>query len=211
MSDALGDIVTIGTFGLVDGDDLTGKNAADAAKNASRTQAQAMDKAIHLQRETRDLAREDLAPFRDFGAGQINPLLELLTPQGQTNYVQANPLFEAALDSVNKATMANQAARGKLGSGGTLAALQNNYMSTAMPFINSQQNALFNAVNMGQSSAAGQANTAMNTGNQVSALLGNAGDAQAAGIIGANNAWQQAYNNAANFGLQGARLMMGGI
>lgn len=211
MSNALGKIVEVGSLGLIDGDFITGQGAADAATQAAAMQARSADKAIDLQRESRDLAREDLAPFRQFGADQINPLMQLLNPQGQADYLSANPLFERALESVNNATLSNQAARGKLGSGGTLQALTDNYMATAMPFINSQQNALFNAVNMGQSSAAGQANTALNSANSISNLFGQKGDARAAGIVGAQGAEQAAFNNMLNLGIQGGKMLLGGF
>ena len=202
MSGFLGDVVEIGTFGLIDGGDLTGENAAGASRDASRAQSQALDRSINLTRETRDLARNDLAPFRDFGASQINPLLELFDPQGQSDFLTANPLFNASLDSINKATMNNRAARGKLGSGGTLKALQNNFTTTALPFLNNQQNQLFNAINLGQSSAAGQANTALNTNNSIANMLGQQGDVRAAGIVGAQGAQQGAFNNLLNLGGQ---------
>lgn len=191
-------------------DKLLGGDARDAARRAAELQAGSATDAIGFQRETRDLAREDLQPFRQFGADQINPLLEMLTPQGQADFVNTNPLFEAALDSVNRATMNAQAARGKLGSGGTLQALQNNFLSTAMPFIGQQQNALFNAVNLGQSSASGQANTALNTGNFIADTMLQRGNALAAGRVGAQAARQEALNNLMSMGSQAMGGMMGG-
>lgn len=185
---------------------ITGRNAADASKDAAATQAASADKAIAFQEETRDLAREDLAPFKDFGASQINPLAALLTGQGQADYLQNNPLFTAALDSINTATMNNRAARGKLGSGGTLNALQNNYLATALPFIQDQRNALFNSVNLGQSSAAGQANTALSTGNNISDLNTQRGNALASGIAGSSAATTQGANNLMNLGLSAAAI-----
>lgn len=202
MSSFASDVISVGSFGLIDGGDLTGENAADAAKQASQTQAHAIDKGIELTRETRDLARNDLSPFLNFGSGQINPLSEMLTPQGQADYLSTNPLFQSSLDSINRATMSNQAARGKLGSGDTLKALQNNFNANAMPYISNQQNALFNAVNMGQSSAAGQANTALTSGANMSNMLGQQGDVRAAGIVGQQGAGQAAFNNLLSFGGQ---------
>lgn len=211
MSGALGDVISVGSLGLIDGDDLTGKNAEKAAKQASKTQAQALDKSIDFQRESRDLAIDRIDPAVEFGFSQINPLTQLLTSQGQANYLQNNPLFDAALDSINKATLNNQAARGKLGSGGTLNALQNNYLSTALPFLNNQQNALFNAVNLGTNAASGQANTINSTGANISNLLGQQGDVRAAGIVGAQGAGQAAFNNLLNLGGQLGSAYLGGI
>ena len=181
---------------------ILGGDAADAAKDASRTQAQATEKAIELQRETRDLAREDLAPFRTFGADQINSLTSILSPEGQMSYLQSNPLFQLGLDNLNQTTMQSQAARGKLGSGGTLTALQDNAYLAGAPLLQNQQNQLFNAVNLGQSSAAGQANTALTTGNNLSNLTMQQGNNLAAGIVGAQGARQAGINNLLNLGGQ---------
>lgn len=209
MSNSFEKVVEIGSLGLIDGGDATGSNAAEAARQASATQVQAMDRAIDLQRETRDLAREDLSPFRDFGQGNIDQLQSLLTPDGQMAYLQNNPLFQASLDNVNSSTLAANSVGGLLNSGNTIQALQDNYMATAQPMIASQQNALFNAVNMGQNSAAGQANTALSTGNNISSLIGQQGNAAASGIVGAQGAQQAAFNNLLNLGGQaGSAAMM---
>lgn len=177
-----------------------GSDAAAASKDAAKIQAKSADKALAFTKETRDLARADLAPFKDFGAGQINPLSDILTSQGQYDYLAGNPLFDLMMDKSNQATFANQAARGKLGSGGTLTALQDNFMISALPLLQNQQNQLFNAVNLGQSAAAGQANTALQQGNNLANITTQKGNAIAAGEVGAANAKQQAWNNLLQLG-----------
>lgn len=195
----------MGFFGdIIDG--ITGRGAADASRQAAATQAASAADAIAFQEETRDLVREDLAPFTNFGSGQINPLTEMLTSQGQADYINNNPIFSAALDSVNNATLKNQAARGKLGSGGTLEALQNNYLATSLPFIQDQRNALINAVNLGQNSAAGQGNAALSTGAAISNLNTQRGNALASGIVGSAAAKQEGVNNMLNLGIGAASI-----
>lgn len=193
------------------GDKLLGGDAADAAKDAAGLQAAATREAIELQRETRDLAREDLAPFKDFGAGQLGSLGDILTSQGQMDYLQSNPLFQLGMDNLNTATMKSMAARGKLGSGDTLLSLQNNAYLAGMPLLQNQQNQLFNAANMGQSSAAGQANTALQTGNQLAALTQNHGDVLASGVVGAAGAKQAGINNLLNGAVRLGAAKLGGI
>jgi len=210
MSSALGDIVTVGSLGLIDGDDLTGQNAGDAARDASKAQIAGIEKQIDFMTDSRDIAREDLSPFTAFGVGKIDDLNALLTSDGQADYLQNNPLFGMALDSVNKATMSNRAARGKLGTGGTLDALKNNYLVEGQRFIQPQLNALFNAVNMGQSSAAGQANSTLSTGSNVGGALANIGDVRGAGIVGKQGAQQAAFNNLLNTAIQGGKMAMSG-
>ena len=190
---------------------LTGSDAAKASAEAAKIQAESADKALALTKETRDLAREDLSPFKDFGAGQLGALGSILTKQGQEDFLMDNPLLQASLDSVNQATMASQAARGKLGSGGTLAALQNNYLASAMPILQNQQNQLFNAANMGQSAAAGQANTALNTGNSLANITTQQGNALGSGVVGAANAKQNAFNSLLGLGGQLGGAYLGGV
>lgn len=209
MSSFLGDAVSVGSYGLIDGGDLTGENAGKAASQAAATQAAAANKSIAFQRESRDLARDDLAPFVNFGQGNIDALSQLLTPQGQADYLQSNPLFDLALDRTNKASLSANAAQGLLNSGNTLNELQSNAMLTGMPLLQNQQSQLFNAVNMGQSSAAGQANTALTTGGAISDLMTQKGNAQAAGIVGQQGAGQAAFNNLLQLGGQAGAAYLG--
>lgn len=181
------------------------KGQEKAAKNAANAQAQSGQQSIAFETESRDLARSDLQPFRDFGSSNIASLQNLLTPTGQYDYLKSNPLFQMGLDNANRATMNIQAARGKLGSGDTLLSLNNNALLSAMPLLDRQQNNLFNAVNMGQSAAAGQANTALTTGANIGNTITDIGNARAAGIIGAGNAQANALN-----GLLGAGASLGG-
>lgn len=191
------------------GGTVLGGDAADAATQAAQLQGKSADKAIALQRESRDLARADLAPFVEFGQGNMDALSLLLTGQGQADYLQSNPLFDLALDRTNKASLSSNAAQGLLNSGNTLNELNNNALLTAMPLLQNQQNQLFNAVNMGQSSAAGQANTALATGNSLSDLTAQKGNIQASGIVGSQGAQQAAFNNLLNLGGQAGAAYLG--
>lgn len=210
MGDFLDDAITVGSLGLIDGGDVTGSNQADAARAAAARQEALGREGIEFRRESRDLARQDLAPFREFGQTAIDPLQELLTPEGQVQYLQNNPIFDAALDRVNQATLNRQSARGKLGSGGTLEALQNNFLATGQSFIQPQINNLMSALNTGQASAAGQANLTQQTGGQIANQLGQIGDVQAAGIVGAQNARTNAFNQLLNVGGRVAGSYFGG-
>ena len=191
------------------GGTILGGDAADAASQAAQLQGASADKAIALQRESRDLARADLAPFVEFGQGNMDALSLLLTGQGQADYLQSNPLFDLALDRTNKASLSSNAAQGLLNSGNTLNELNNNALLTAMPLLQNQQNQLFNAVNMGQSSAAGQANTALATGNSLADLTAQKGNIQASGIVGSQGAQQAAFNNLLNLGGQAGAAYLG--
>jgi len=176
---------------------LTG---ADAAKDAANTQAASADEAIALARESRDIARDDLAPFASAGASQIDALGSILTPEGQNEFLQNNSVYQRALGNANDETLKIAAARGRLGSGDTLTALSNNVLNTAQPLIDRQTNSLFNAVNLGQNSAAGQASTTLTSGQNIGGLITGRGNALAAGRIGASNARRGFYGGLLDLG-----------
>jgi len=175
---------------------LGGRQQAKAAKQSADAQLQAGQEGMALTRESRDLARGDLAPFRTFGEGVLPQLQNMLTPEGQAAYAnENNPIFRAALDNMNRRTAINAAITGRTGAGDTNQQYLQNWQAAAMPLIQNQQNMLFNAANMGQSSAAGQANTAMTAGANLSSLRTDMGAAQAGGIVGAANAKASMYKD----------------
>lgn len=129
MSSVVGDIISVGTLGLVDGGDITGENQAKAAQQAASTQAEAGQSAIDFQREALGLIRGDLQPFREFGQQQLGQLGQVagqgfqptLTPEQvqAPQSLQDIPFFNQLADVVGRETTASQASRGKLFSGGT--------------------------------------------------------------------------------------------
>lgn len=186
---------------------FVGNTAADASREAAAVQAQSGADAIAYQRETRDLARQDLAPFTQFGQTNLSPLQSILTPQGQADYLKSNPLFQIALDNVNRSSNNTFLGRGKLGD--ATGQLVNNAFLAGQPLLQQQTSNLFNAVNLGQSSAAGQANTALNTGSNVSDLLTGIGNVQGAGVVGAGNASTSGAQNLINLALAAYGLYKG--
>lgn len=177
-------------------DSITGKGAEKAARKAGKLQAESADKALELTRESRDIARGDLSPFREAGQGALNPLVSLVQdPQAQRQYVEDNPFFNSLLSQSRGDILQNAAARGKLGSGGTLKALDENVLTLGPGLVQNQINNLSNLANMGQASAAGQANVAQNAGAQGSNLITQRGNALASGQVGAANARSQGTQN----------------
>ena len=166
------------------------ERSSSASKKASKAQSKSADQSVAFQRESRDIAREDLQPFRDFGESQIQPLNNLL--ENPNSYLQNNPLYDAINNNAKREVFANRAARGKLGSGGTARELQNRFLANGESLINNQYNRLLGGVSSGQNAAAGQANVAQNTGVNVGNTLLQKGNAIAAGKVGSANA----FNNA---------------
>lgn len=175
-------------------DALTGKGGEKASRRAAEAQSESAEQAIEFQRETRDIARGDLQPFRDFGEGRLNRLNKILKP----GYTPKG--FKGAANALGDQVSARAAARGKLGSGNTLNDLFKSNALLKNDLLNSEYNREFGAVNLGQSSAAGQANTAQAVGNNISSLLTQQGNAIASGHVGGANARSQGVNNLVGLG-----------
>lgn len=217
--------------------DLTGSSAKKAASRAAGKQEAMGREAIELQRETRDLMREDLAPFRDIYTPEIGQQLTGLATQGADfSGIQAlqpfDPMqdqsFRALADEASRRVFSNQAARGKLGSGGTAEALQNQLvglgegmraqraaeqaqqfgqqMQLATVPQQQQFNQLMNLAGIGQSAAAGQASAAGTAGTNISELLTGIGNAQAAGLVGGAQAKSQALGGLMQLAGMGAAM-----
>ena len=177
-------------------DAITGKSGQRASRDAARQQAESTDKALELTRETRDIARSDLQPFREVGEGTLGRLGKLVTdPRAQVDFIENNPFFDALLSRSRGDIFKNRAARGKLGSGGTLEALDENVLRLGPALLDTETNRLLNLANLGQASAAGQANVSQRAGTQGADLLTQQGNALAAGTVGAANARTQGVNN----------------
>ena len=178
-------------FGLSDG--------GDAARQASQLQSASADKAIDLTRESRDIARKDLQPFTEAGTKTLPGLTSLIEdPNAKKAFVENNPFFKAQADESQRRLFNNQAARGKVGSGGTAEALQNSLLLLGNDLVNENIGQRFNLASLGQSSAAGQANITQSAGAQGSNLLTQQGNVQASGVIGAENARVGGINSLLN-------------
>lgn len=174
----------------------------DSSKAAARAQTQSSREAIAFQKEALGKIRGDLKPFREAGGSALSPLQGLVTdPNRQAQFLQNNPILNAVNEQTRRAVFANQAARGKLGSGGTLEELQSRFTANALPILDQQQGQLFNLAAMGQNAAAQQGTATQNTGNAVSSLLTGIGNARAAGIVGAQNANAQIGQTALGAGI----------
>ena len=176
------------------------KKANEASTNAL---LKSSDKQIEYMREADRLGRERMQPFTDIGLNSIDGFQSLLTPQGQADYLNSNPMFQAAIDGTSEQLKGLASARGKSNSGGLVNQLFQNYMSQGEQHIGGQFNRLLNSVGIGQASAAGQTANSLNSANNISGLMGNQGD-----IIGSGIMARQNINNAAVSG--GTGLLING-
>lgn len=183
-----------------------------AAGSAQRAQISAGKKSLIEQQRQYDLsradmlaareqAREDTAPYREFGQNAISPLQNLLTGSGDINaFLQSTPGYQASLEGGVNAIDAASANAGLLHSGARAKELTRFGSDLASQTLNQERNALFNALNIGTGQAANAANISTGTANALSQLGSSFANA-ATGIyggIGQANA-QGAMNRASAF------------
>ena len=183
-------------------DRLTGKTQAKAIQRGAEGQAQAGVEASAL-----------LNPFSAIGQQGVEQAGFLTDPQAQFDFLQNNPLFQAAqaqgqnvTSDAQNALFKTAAARGRLSAGDTLQqiqqlgdASQNSLLLAASPLIQQQRQSIGDLINLGVSTAGNQGN--LRTG-QAAAL--------AAGDIGAANARSAGAGNLLNIGAQIGGLALGG-
>jgi hypothetical protein len=150
---------------------LSTYNASEAAKEAAKIQSGAVDKAIATN-----------APYNELGKNAAAQIQQIQADPGA--YVQNNPFYKSLADDAQQRLLANQAAKGKIASGGTADALQTSLLNLGNGLVQQQVGTLQNQVNSGQNAAA------TTGGYQIGA--GNAG---AAGAVGSANALQTGYQN----------------
>ena len=175
-------------------DPLWGGMAGVAAEKASAAQLKQADKALQAQIAASKQIRDDLEPYRDIGE-QANPLL-MGAINDPSERVLSNPFFQAMASEQEQRLMSSAAARGKLGSGGTNDDLQRNLLLLGNQFSQQDIGNLTNLSTIGQNSAALTGSQTQQGTNNLTNIMGQAGNAQAAGIIGASNAQSQGASNA---------------
>jgi hypothetical protein len=156
------------------GNQLITDNTVDATKEAAQLQSASIDKAL--------AANE---PYTQAGQQALNQIQTINA--NPTAYVQNNDLYKSLAAEAEQRLTANQAAKGKLGSGGTASALQDQLLQIGSGLVQGQLTNLQNTANMGQTA----------TGN-VSNLLTKQGDVNSAGVMGVNNAQTSGYQNQIN-------------
>ena len=162
-------------------DSFTGAGDRDAARKASKQQ-------IRAEREAREQLVELNAPFLELGQGAIPNVQAFVDDPTGANFLEGNPLFNAAVENANDVISNAAAAGGRFNSGGTVDELFKNYLAIGDQFVNTAFQRAITPVQMGQNAANFQ-------GTNVANSLTNAGNARAAGTIGAQNARNQGLNN----------------
>ena len=162
-------------------DKITGKDSAKAARRAGNAQ-------IRAEREAREQLVELQQPFIDLGTEALPGLRTFIDDPTGFQFLQDNPLFDAAVENANRATMNLSAAGGRANSGGAVDQLFRNYLAIGDDFVNSAFRRATVPVEIGQ-------NAASFTGTNVANSITNEGNARAARFAGEAAAGQQGINN----------------
>ena len=165
-----------------------------AEREAAEAQVAAGDTAIGEQRRVGEEAQGRLDPFRQVGERILNPLFDFVS-QGPETAFERTQGFEDIQQSA--------AARGKLVSGETLGALTEFNVGVNQRFRGQRFNELLSLANLGQTSAAGQANIGVRIGENISSLEVGKGNVTAAGIIGATNTTRKSLSDLARIAAAG--------
>ena len=162
-----------------------GKRAAGAARESAQLQADSA-------REARDQMERLNKPYLELGESAIPGLQQFIDDPTGFNYLNENPMFNAAVDYGSERIENYASAGGRLNSGGTVDQLFQNYLATGDRLVNSGFQRAMAPVQLGQSSANFQGANAAN-------LITDAGAAQAGGVVGAANAKNQSLSNTLGF------------
>jgi len=186
---------------------LSGRSASKAAGRAGDVQAQAAREGIAEQRRQFDITQEQFAPFREAGLGalaQQQALLGLSGPEAQQAAMaglQESPAQQFLRSRAERSLLRNQAAIGGLGGGNIRTALQQQGVGFAQQDIENQFNRLATLTGGGQAATTNVAQLGGKAAQNIAALQGRAGAAQASGILGQQQARGQFMGQLANLGL----------
>lgn len=195
---------------------VSGIIGSESAEDAAAAQERSSEAGIKEQRRQFDAIVELLSPYVQAGAGfeeldeegnvigftpgslqSQQALLGLLGPEAQQEAIagiEGSPQFSSLIRSGEEAILQNASATGGLRGGNVQRALSQYRPEVLSQLIESQFNKLGTITNLGQASAAGQANAAQTTGSNVANLLSQIGQAQAGGAL----AQGQAYSDVAS-------------
>jgi hypothetical protein len=150
------------------------QSQARTAEKSANTQAAAIDRGIAENRPYTQLGSEAADRIRSI---ESNP----------AEYIRNNPLYTSLAADAERRLLANRAAVGKVGSGGTAQALQQELLNLGTGLINSDVRRLQGQVDTGAGAASG-----------VAGMYGQQGAVRAAGQVGAQNAYTSGYQNQLN-------------
>lgn len=191
--------------------------SANASSRAANKQSKSADAGTQAQIEMYDQTRNDLGGYRDAGTTALNQLMGGMGENGRfmQSYsgqdIYDDPSYKFRLNEGLNAVQSGAAAHGGLLSGATQKALMNYGQDAASQEYGNaynrftadqtnQYNRLANLVGVGQNAAAQTGNAGLQTGQAIANNTMMGANAQAAGIIGSANAWNNAAQQLGTMG-----------
>ena len=169
-----------------------------ASNKASKTQRQAADRTVEEQRAAREEMRKLLNPYVSAGTPALQAQMAALGLSGaeaQQAYIsqqEQSPFFQSLAQQGENAILANASATGGLRGGNVQGALAQFRPALLTQFLDQQYGRLAGLSTLGQASAAGVATNTLNSATNIGNAYTQAGQAQAGGILGQANAFNQA-------------------
>jgi hypothetical protein len=197
----MADIIS-GVTGLI-----SGLGSAGAAKDAAKAQADAVSKAVEFSKQVYGTAQGNLQPYLTTGTNALSAvagIYGLPSPSGsdtspnvldQYNKFTSLPTYQFPLQQGIQAMDRSAASKGLSLSPGTLNAIQQYGQNYASTNFGNYVNALSQLANLGPTSQNILSQTGASSGNQVLTGQTAIGNANAAGIVGAQTATNQAISN----------------
>jgi len=171
------------------------KDLAEYLKSPQGQAATAIQKGLDAATATTEAGvkqgRADLQPFTDAGLGSLGAIQNLLTPEGQNDFITKNPFFDALADDAQRRLFNNSSARGKVGSGNTAEALQNSMTLLGNDLVGTEIGRHEGILNIGSNAATNQASITGSGALNLAELEAMGGETQAAGILGLENTRRQ--------------------
>jgi hypothetical protein len=190
--------------GTIVGGLLSSNAQENAANTAAGAQMQASQLGIAEQRRQFDFIQHLLAPYVSAGTGALSAQQNLLGLNGAAQQasaiagIQHGPQFQSMLRQGQTSILQNASATGGLRGGNTEAALGQFSPMLLSQLIQQQLGNYGGLVGIGQNAAAGTGNAGMQTGNNITALLGQQGSAQAGAALATGQAQQNMYGAIGN-------------
>jgi len=137
--------------------------------------------------EARNAAIEGFKPYVDAGNSTLPGLQKLINdPQSQKDFITKNPFYAALADDAQSRVFNNQAAKGRVGSGGTAKALNNELLLLGSDLLSKNIAQRFQLAGLGLDATNATANTNMSAGANIANLE-----------VGTRNAMADNLNNSA--------------
>ena len=178
--------------------------ASRSARKAAQSQSRSAEQGIQEQRRQFDAATRLFQPYVDAGVGSLGQqeaLLGLSGPEAQAEAIaqlESGSQFQSLVQQGEAGILANASATGGLRGGNVQGALAQFRPQMLQGMIQQQFQDLGSLTNMGQASAARQAQAGQNTGTNISNLYGQQGAARAGAELAKGQAFGSALGSIGN-------------